>query len=443
MARTLAQVRQLTAQQLGLLYISGTADAGGSTTTLVDDPLKVYPNDRLIGFHILLTSGSPTLTELQITDFVSSSGTATFSPALGAAPDALTYEVLPFSGTDMLRAIQDSALGLYDRGLLVRQFWLRLAAGSPIYNSDWSYWTSTTVVDGWARNGSGTLAKTVGADTGFNEISLRLSGTADWVGLTAEFQRYLWDFRGYTVTLYCPVKTSTASAGRINLYTGSNNYSPYHGGGGAWELLSVEVDISATATAVDVRLVNDTTANVDFGQPFFIGGPPIFEYPFPIGVMPHGPSEVRVSPMRLEKDAIASGRGHTDQRQLWGRQVVLPDYSFTRFHHEDSTTVYGILDLSKAKSIPTDGHRIQVIGDGPLTLPTSATGTTNIEVNQAESLLLATLAAIKLLERALPQRPPSAQAQLRERIAFLTRQFRDIEGGAGQDRGAASLPMRW
>lgn len=425
--------------------MSGTADTGGSTTTLKDSILQVYPDDRLNGAHILLTSGSPSDTELQVTDFVSSTGLATFKPTLGAAPDALTYEVLPFSGTNMLRAIQDAALEAYDTGLLVRQFWVRLVAGSPLYNSDWSYWTSTTVVDGWARNGTGTIARIQSGDTGLDETNLRLSTVADWIGLTAAFQRFLWDFRGYTVKLYCPVKTGTASIARVNLYTGSDNFSPYHGGGGAWELLSKEVAISSTATSLDVRLVNDGTANVDFGQPFIVGGPLagiVTEYPFPIGVMPNGPNEVRISQMGLLPDEIASGRGKMFMRQL-GRQPSIPNVKTLKFHHEDSTVQYGVLDFTGARAVPRAEFRLWAIGDGPLTIPTSATGTNNLELTYSESLLLATMAAIKLLERLATSSPRTVQDQLRERIAFLTRQKRDLAGGVGQARDAASLPMRW
>lgn len=442
MPRTLAQIRQLTAQQLGLLYVSGTADTGGSTTTLKDSILQPYPDDRFNGAHILLTSGSPSDTELQVTDFVSSTGVATFKPTLGASPDTLTYEVLPFSGTDMLRAIVDASLEAYDRGLLVRQHWIRLVAGSPLYNSDWSYWTSSTVVDGWARNGTGTIARIQSGDTGLNETNLRLSTVVDWVGMTAAFQRFLWDFRGYSVILYCPVKTSTGSIARVNLYDGANNYSPYHGGNGSWELLSVTKSISATASSLDIRLVNDGTANVDFGQPFIVGGPVVTEYPFALGTMPDGPDEVRISSMGLQADEVASGRGDMFQRNL-GRQLSVSDFSLTKFSHEDSTVQYGILDFTKSRSVPWSQYRMWCLGDGPLTIPSSSTGTNNLEITYSESMLLATMAAMKLLERSMPRMPLSGQAQLRERIARLSRTMNDLAGGVGQARNASSLPLRW
>lgn len=149
MARTRTQLRQLTAQRLSggeiRWPITGTADAGGTTTILRDSPLSVYVNDKLIGAHIFLTSGSPTFTELEVLDSAQTNGDLTFRPTLGAAPDTLTYEVLPFSATDIHRALDDAMQILFTEGRLVRQFWMWMVAGSPIWNADWSFWDSATV----------------------------------------------------------------------------------------------------------------------------------------------------------------------------------------------------------------------------------------------------------------------------------------------------------
>ena len=59
-----------------------------------------YADDELAGHHILVTSGAPTYTELFITKFFQSDGDALYRPEEAAALDTLTYEILPFSGTD-------------------------------------------------------------------------------------------------------------------------------------------------------------------------------------------------------------------------------------------------------------------------------------------------------------------------------------------------------
>ena len=116
MARTYTQIRHLTAQQTGLFFTTGTADSGGATTILRDSSLARYGDDRLNGHHLLLTSGDPSETELFIRDFFQADGDAAFRPELSGAPDTLTYEVLPFSGTDFLEATQTAIYELYDRG---------------------------------------------------------------------------------------------------------------------------------------------------------------------------------------------------------------------------------------------------------------------------------------------------------------------------------------
>ena len=70
MARTYTQLRQLTIQQTGLLFITGTVDSSGSSTGILQaDELTRYADKRLNGHHILLTSGSPSFSELYISDF--------------------------------------------------------------------------------------------------------------------------------------------------------------------------------------------------------------------------------------------------------------------------------------------------------------------------------------------------------------------------------------
>ena len=119
------------------------------------------------------------------------------------------------------------------------------------------------------------------------------------------------------------------------------------------------------------------------------------------------------------------------------------DFGFFKHHDENTTTEIGILDLSTSKRIPADGMHMWVIGDGPLTVPATATGTENLEVTESESLLLATLAARKLLEASMPELPISLQSQYADRVARLTRNFELLAGGAGRTRGVAAMPLRW
>ena len=129
MARTFQQVRRLTAQQTGLRCTYGTSDSGGSIAILRDAALSRYADGYWDGHHLFVTDGSPDYRELFIHDFLQTDGDVRFRPNEGTAPDERTYEILPFSPTDFLYAIQDSVLELYDVGLLSRDFWMTMVSG--------------------------------------------------------------------------------------------------------------------------------------------------------------------------------------------------------------------------------------------------------------------------------------------------------------------------
>lgn len=66
--------------------------------------------------------------------------------------------------------------------------------------------------------------------------------------------------RSTPFTLVAMVKTSTASACRLELNDGvGSGQSSYHTGGGGWERLSVARTLDASATALVARLLNDKT----------------------------------------------------------------------------------------------------------------------------------------------------------------------------------------
>ena len=445
MGRTYEQIRQLTAQQTGLFWATGTIDSSGSSVSILrDDALSVYGNDRLNGFHVLLTSGSPSSTELHIKDFFGDDGDARFEPELSAAPDSLNYEILPFSGTDFLRAVQDAIYEGYDRGWMARHHWARIMGGSPIYNADFSHWASSTALDGWTATDT-TLARERGsANLALSETSVGLTTAAGYLALDSKWKRYLEDFKGNELTFYCWVKTSAGSTARLNLYNGSNNYSAYHGGSGTWELLSVEVDTSTTDTDLEPRLYADTTTAAYFNMPFILGGrgSQALEYPFTIATMPDGPTWIQATLMDINRNEIASGRGLGSIRQL-PRQRVIMTASVHKHHDENTGTQVGVLDFSASRLPPREGALMWLRGDGPLTIPTSALSTDTIEVTTTESLLLAKMAAINLLERASAGSSPTTMRSYSNRLEELQLQVRELSEGAGQNRDVATYNLGW
>ena len=442
MSRTYEQIRQLTAKQTGLFFTTGTADSGGQTTALRDAVLTRYGDDRLNGHHVLLTSGSPTYTELFIRDFFQADGDVLFRPELAGAPDSLTYEILPFSGTQFLESIQAAILELYDRGLLSRHFWMRAMGGSPLYNADFSYWSSSTAIDGWTASSSSVARERASANIALSETSARLHTAVGYIGLDDKWQRYLNDYKGDEITLYCWVKCSAGSTARLNLFNGSNNYSSYHGGGGDWELLHVQVDTSKTDTAIQPRLHIDTTSQAYFNMPWIATQQTVRTYPFTHELMPDGPYEILETVMGIEKDEVASGRGLGTIRQQ-GRSRLVLNARLVKHHDENTTSQIGVLDFTQSRKAPSDGRLMWLRGDGPLTVPTSSLSSDYLEVTESESLLLATSAAIILLQRAVAGAPASTRETYLSRVQRLADTFDEIAIGAGQSRDVATYSMGW
>ena len=81
--------------------VTGTSDAGGTTTTLVDAALT-QADDVFNGAWVLFTSGAVANQARLITDFDAATDTATFAPAATASIGAgITYEILPNAGVDV------------------------------------------------------------------------------------------------------------------------------------------------------------------------------------------------------------------------------------------------------------------------------------------------------------------------------------------------------
>ena len=275
-----------------------------------------------------------------------------------------------------------------------------------------------------------------------SETSARLHTAIGYVGLNNNWERFLNDLKGDTITLYCWVKCSAGSTARLNFYTGSNNYSSYHSGGGNWELLHVKVNTNKTDTSMQPRLHIDTTSEAYFNMPWIACQQIIRTYPFVDSLMPDGPYEVIETSMNIEEDEFASGRGHGDLIQQ-GKSRPLIDHRLVKHHDEDTTTQLGVLDFTQSRRAPSDARLLWLRGDGPLTIPTSALATTNIEVTESEGLLLATQSAINLLERAAAGAPASTREAYFSRVQRLEATLGDLAQGAGQSRDIASYTMGW
>jgi len=444
MARTRAQLRELTVAQLGLPFISGTSDTDtGDTNTLVDTPdLQQYRDDALIGGWVFISDGSPNFRHLQITNSTQSSGSVNFIPTLSANVRGRTYEVLPFSAIAVHQAIDSAAHSLFDQGALLREFWMRsIVVGSPIYNSSFELWGGTTAVDGWIAAGAG-VAQTRERDSGnigLSETSMGLasaSGSEGRLQLDHPWRRYLFDMKGGTLTFYCWVKSSTTSHARIGLSNGSSiTYSDYHSGDGDWELLSVELNSDVTDTDLIPLLAVATTATSYFADCWISGGGLVTEYPWPIVVAPDGPSTIRYAMPGIDKS------GKTGSLLQLGNYKSLLDWQFYKSHEMSfpSATTSQRASLILPPGMPS-GARLRIMAEGPFTLLDAETET--MEVTLPESELVAKSAAKALLERQLLSVNLSTRKMYLERMMLLERDIDILSDGHGQAANVATFgPM--
>ena len=424
MARTRTQLRQLTVEQLEVPQITGTAESSGnSTSTLKDNDLQRFGDNDLIGAWMYISSGSPTYKDVRITDNVQSTGVATFRPTQAAAPDSLTYEILPYESSAIHQAIDESLHELYDSGRLVRNIWLdHWLTGSPIYNSTFEHGT-----DGWTVGTTTVSTLNYTSDHIIpSQFAARLAG-AGTLTLDDKYAQFLQDLSGDTVTLRAWIRTSTSSNARAQLLVDGSVVAStdYHSGDGQWELVSADgYAISATATKVTVR-IQTASAQGDCGAVWVEGGTRIREYPFPIGLAPNGPDSVhsyRVDIDEGNKNSTINPRRLDNVR-----------YGFNKYRY--STDELGVLEL---QSTPTSLQVLRMPTSVPLTLPT--TDSSNVEVSRVDSLLIAKMAAGKLLVKDLMHGPASFRQRASERANVLMQEVRQLAEGRGATAGN-SVPL--
>ena len=441
MARTRTQLRQMVVDQLEVPQITGTAESSGnSTSTLKDNDLQRFGDNDLIGAWLFLTSGSPTYNDVRITDNVQSTGVATFRPTQAAAPNSLTYEILPYESSAIHTALNESMDELYDAGTLVRNVWLEhWLTGSPIYNATFEYWTDADssippvdTVNGWTVGTTTVSRRSYSSDhvvPGHNAARLAAAGT---LTLDDKYAQFLQDLAGDSVTLRAWVRTgsSTNSRGQL-LVDGSVVVSTdYHSGDGQWELVSADgYSISSSATKITVRLQNSAAASGDFGAVWLEGGTQIREYPFPIGLAPNGPDSVHGYHISVDEGNKVST---TNPRRMSSIR-----YSFNKYRY--STDELGVLEL---QSTPARNLVLTMPTSVPLTLPTADTD--NVEVTRGDSLLVAKMAAARLLIKDMYHGPESFRRRAAERSSILMQEVTQLSRGRGATASdAVPLSPTW
>ncbi len=433
MSRTLLQVITKVAQIIDPKhYMSGTTsssgNAVGSVVDITANGLQRFNNDAIVGKHFYWSGGTPSPNTSTVTNFTQSTGKALIRPDLAAAPNSEAYYLLPYRKQLIEDAIANAVWTLHDTGDLVREILMYgYVAGSPIYNAGFDYWTSSTTPDGWSAAGSATLAKEpAGGNTFMSRQSLKVSGAADYVKLDEPWKSWLADFKGGNVRFQCPVMSSNASHARIAVYDGSTiNYSSYHSGGGSREILDTgDINISSTATDLEIRLYNDDTNAVYFGDSWIEGtGVTIRELPIAIDYA----SDI----------AVVEGLDPGNNYRHSGRGQTIYDYALANHTDHETTTQYGVMQFVGRKK-PSDGRRLRITASGQLSIPATDSGV--IEVSRTEELMVAYLAAALLLEGDATTRSESVANDLRTSAGELRAKVGELARGIGQNRQQATLP---
>ncbi len=433
--RTRTQIRQLVAQQIDPgLFEAGTADSGGSTTTLVDANLTRFHDNQLIGAWVYLSSGA-SFTDLLITDSTQSSGTVTFQPALSAAPDTLNYEVLPFSATVIHRAIDEALLELYDRGVLVRRFWVHhWLTGSPIYNAAFDYWSDDNTLDGWLQTGTVTRLQAI-ADPDIvvpGNVAARL-GIGASITLNLPYRAFLSDLAGASVVLRALIRATGADfRASIEANGSSVGSTPDATGNGQWELVEKTLTIGRSAMNIAVKVSGSVQGDV--GAVWVSGGPLFYEYPFPVDLAPDGPDEVFIQPVMVNP---------TDKTVRTGGPHRPVEYDFYVYREPASPTESKQIGVIRLKQAVPDGYRLWIPVTGPLRLPTADTDV--VEVGHHDSLIIAKIAAALILEREMADLTEPDRARIRELAGVLRTQAEGLirnGRGSGTERAIALYP-RW
>lgn len=438
MGRTRTQLRQLVAKEFPLPFRSGTADAGGSTTTLVDaGVLGQFGDNDLIGAWIYLTSGSPSHTALRVIDNDQSSTNVTFRPTLGAAPDTLDYEILPFEPEAIHQSIEEAIKDGYDRRWLVRdtilQHW---ATDSPLYNANFDYWTSSSQPDGWTTSGTVSRITRYSDEVIPGEFSCKIEDQNGYIETAINYRYFLSDLEGHKIRVRMWARRQTAALSSITV-------AVRDGGGSSvasdtidlaatnrWRLVETD-DLTITEGTSDMhlRITNTESSNtLEIGAVWIIGGPRTRVYPFPITLAPDGPDAIYAIP-------ISSDLTNLHATYLNNQRFLVNNWQVVRSRQEATSNETGFLILEQP--LPPE-YRLYMPTTAPLTAP-SVDGDI-VEVSTPEDILLAKIAARKLAMKASFNVSDSTRRRLLEHAAMLETEINDLAKGRGS-RGRKTIPL--
>ena len=470
MSKTWTELRHLIAQQTGLFWSVGEyANDNGipADYQLRNTTVAKYGADFINGFHVLITSPEDVATRELLVRRYTNTGDIQFLPTLDPAlADIGSFEILPFSATEFLNSIRHAIYVAYDMGYLVRPHWLRIMGNSPIYNADYDAWnespdnglvTPDGIPDGWCivcDDDDARLRRIQSTKDGggfytlFSENSVHLCTPANSelsLRLEPEWQRWLFEFHNDTIEYYCWVKrganTTPGDIG-IRLRNGSNRPDEALevealGTDRQWELLRVQQNIRITDPLFQPELFVRNGADAYFNFPFVQTNDTLArEYPIPLRNMPFGPT-------RITGGWVSANTTEAELGRRINYQVTMDNPRLLTYQHPGCPEKFGILDWTMNQSVPPEELILLLQGDGPLNAPGSILDDVYIEVTETEAVLLASMAAKHLLERASTGLSPNVIRPYTTRLEQLDMQISRLSRGAGYPRNVATYGLGW
>jgi len=379
---------------------TGTATggaAGGGTLTTTD--LLRQPGARYSSQFCEMTGGTYSGNVRLINTGVVSAGTLTLTPynAFGGTITAGdTFAVHRFDPNWKAEGVNEA---LRDMGALipivVRE---DIVTGECLRNGHMGYWRDSATPYDWTPSGTVTRETTI-VYTG--DASLKMaSGAAATVKQPVYLSRELY---GLSVNLTAYAYQSTADSGtRLRLTQGNTNTDGTGlSASGSWTQLSVSLTVTDTSDPIYATLVQGNTANATYwgearllvpaSSAGYVNWVPLSDY--------YG---------KLRQFYMGGQHGRTDKTAL----DTFCAFPMPRRQER------GLLFFDYELLVP---YKARLVGTGRY--PNLTAGTDTIDINQEEAQLLASIAGIKVLDKARGYESPEGQAYLEAKKKDLATQI--------------------
>ena len=247
MSSTLQVIRQRVARILGI-YESGTSSSAGAAAgaSAICNTIRNRKDDFYNGWFLKVPSLSAPNSQ-EVEDFEAASGTFFPETAFSAQVDSgVAIELYRYDPDLIDQAIQETIRGNFPS---FNQWFVNdhLISGDWLRNGNFEEWTASTVPDSWSKTASLTCAKETSTKWyGANALKTTNTAATQWLSQSETELPELLDLRGKSVTFRVWCKTATASHARLVIQTTDDGgtttttYSGFHTGSDRREILYIE-----------------------------------------------------------------------------------------------------------------------------------------------------------------------------------------------------------